>query len=140
DTVLLRWADQIQPATLVALNERVIELARSLRVTRGRKLRVDTTVVETNIHHPSDSSLLGDGVRVVGRLLRRAKRLLGSTTELGRAGFRTRTRSVRRLAQQLHRLARRKGEAAAEAMKATYRRLVEITQQTSRQAEQVKIV
>ena len=50
DTTLLRWAALIGPPTLEQLNERVIELARSLQVTRGRKLRVDSTVVETTIH------------------------------------------------------------------------------------------
>lgn len=134
DTVLLRWADQIAPATLVALNERVVELARALKVTRGRKLRVDTTVVETNIHHPSDSGLLGDGVRVLSRLLRRAKTVLDAPTELGREAFRTRTRSVRRLARELHRIARRKGEAAREQLRAAYRRLVRVAHRTRAQA------
>jgi IS5 family transposase len=62
DTTLLRWAHVIAPATLAALNERVVALARRLAVTRGRKLRLDGTVVETTIHHPSDSGLLADGV------------------------------------------------------------------------------
>src|SRR3954468_13859968 len=59
DTTLLRWANLIGEQTLAILNERVVELARQLKVTRGRKLRVDTTVVPTNIHHPTDSALLG---------------------------------------------------------------------------------
>jgi transposase, IS5 family len=73
DTVLIRWANTIGPETLQALNDRVVQLARSLKVTRGRKLRADTTAVETDIHSPTDSGLVGDGVRVVSRLLRRAK-------------------------------------------------------------------
>src|SRR5688572_23764641 len=76
-TTLLRWAKLIEPTTLVAVNDRVIALARSLKVTRGWKLRVDSTVVETNIHHPTDSGLLGDGVRVLSRLLRRVKAVVG---------------------------------------------------------------
>src|SRR2546422_453083 len=40
-------------------------------VVRGRRLRVDTTVVETNIHYPTDATLLADGVRVLTRALRR---------------------------------------------------------------------
>ena len=68
DTTLIRRANQIGPETVAALNERAVELARSLKVTRGRKLRVDSMVVETNIHHPTDSALLGDGVRVISRL------------------------------------------------------------------------
>jgi IS5 family transposase len=72
-TTLLRWANLLQPETLHRLLDRVTELARSLQVTRGRKLRIDSTVVETPIHYPTDSSLLADGVRVVSRLVGRAR-------------------------------------------------------------------
>src|SRR3954447_18968406 len=130
DTTLVRWAQLIGPQTLEQLNARVVELAHSLQVTRGRKLRVDSTVIATPIHHPTDSRLLGDGVRVLSRLLRRAKRIVGEQPGLSRQAFRTRTRSVRRLAQQVHRLARRKGEEAAEQLKAAYTRLVGIAQQS----------
>jgi IS5 family transposase len=140
DTTLLRWAQLIGPQTLEQLNGRVVELAQSLQVTRGRKLRVDSTVIATTIHHPTDSRLLGDGVRVLSRWLRRAKRLLGEQTDLSRETFRTRTRSMRRLAQQVHRLARRKGEEAAEQLQAAYTRLVGIAQQSCRQAERVRAV
>jgi len=140
DTTLLRWAQLISPATLEQLNARVVEWARSLPVTRGRKLRVDSTVSATAIHHPTDSRLLGDGVRVLRRRLRRAKRLLGEQPGLRRQAFRTRTRSVRRLAQQVHRLARRKGEEAAEQLRSAYPRLVGIAQQSGRQAEWVRRV
>lgn len=96
-------------------------------------------VVETNIHHPTDSALLGDGVRVISRLLRRARKAL-STEEVERLGkevFRTRNRSVRRVAQRLHRIARRKGEQAKEDLKEAYQKLIEITQASCSQATQV---
>jgi transposase, IS5 family len=51
DTTLIRWANQIGPETVASLNDRVVELAKSLKDTRGRKLRVDATLVETNVHH-----------------------------------------------------------------------------------------
>jgi IS5 family transposase len=73
DSTLIRWAALLQPATLDQLNEHVVELARRLRVTRGHKLRTDGTVVTTTIHHPPDSRLLADGVRVLHRLIRRAQ-------------------------------------------------------------------
>jgi IS5 family transposase len=137
DTVLIRWAATIGPETLQALNDRVVQLARSLKVTRGRKLRVDTTAVETDIHFPTDSALLGDGVRVVSRLLRRAKAALGEAAAgLGEA-FRSRVRTVRKLSQQLHRIARRKGEEARDAMKAAYGRLIATAQRTGAQARRV---
>lgn len=105
DTTLLRWANLIGPGTLEGLNEWVVELARSLKVTRGCKLRVDSTVVETDIHHPTDSQLLGDGVRVLSRWLRRAKRVLaGGVQNLEQALFRSRTRSVRRRGEAARRV------------------------------------
>jgi transposase, IS5 family len=137
DTTLNRWANLLTPATLEAIHERVVQLARERKVTRGRKLRVDSAVVETTIHHPTDSSLLADGVRVLSRLVRRAKAVLGPGTELGRAAFRTRMRSVRRLTQELHRVARRKGEEAAEDLTETYRRLIEVAKQSCAQARRV---
>ena len=137
DTTLIRWAHLIAPETLVALNDRVVELARSLRVTRGRKLRVDSTVVETTIHHPTDSRLLGDGVRVLSRLLRRAKAVVTTEADLPRAVFQSHTRSVRRLAQRIHRVARRKGEQAAEDLQSAYRKLVDVAERTRTQARRV---
>jgi IS5 family transposase len=98
---------------------------------------VDSTVVETTIHHPTDSRIVGDGVRVLSRLLRRAKRVLGDPADLGARVFRTHTRSVRRRAQPVHRRARRKGEEAAEAMQQAYRRLRAVATQSCRQAERV---
>lgn len=138
DTTLLRWAALIRPATLERLLDHVVALARQLRVTRGRKLRVDSTVVETPVHYPTDSSLLADGVRVLGRLIRRARPL--AQEQLGgiRDAFRTRTRSARRQLQRIHRLARRKGEAAAEQQRAAYGRLCRVARQVVRQAERVR--
>src|SRR5262245_48569706 len=137
DTVLIRWAATIGPETLPALNDRVVQLARSLKVTRGRKLRVDTTAVETDIHFPTDSGLVGDSVRVVSRLLRRAKAGLGEAASgLGEA-FRSRVRTVRKLSQQLHRIARRKGDQGRAALKAAYGRLVAAAKRAGAQGRRV---
>jgi IS5 family transposase len=139
DTTLIRWANVIGAQTVAALNDRAVELARSLKVTRGRKLRVDSMVVQTNIHHPTDSALLRDGVRVLSRLLRRAKKALPAEVvgRLGKEVFRTRNRSVKRTAQRLHRIARRKGEKAREELKEAYRKLIAITQASRAQARHV---
>src|ERR671938_162012 len=98
-TTLLRWANLVQPETLHALLDRVTELARSMKVTRGRKLRIDSTVIQTTIHHPSDSGLLADGVRVLSRLIGRARQALRRGTE---PVFRDRTRSAKRLMRRIH--------------------------------------
>src|SRR5215813_13655081 len=137
DTTLIRWANTIGPEAIRALNDRVVQLARSLKVTRGRKLRVDTTAVETDIHFPTDSGLVGDGVRVVARLLRRAKAVLGeAASDLGEA-FRSGVRTVRKLSQQLHRIARRKGDEGRAALKAAYGRLLATAKRTAAQGKRV---
>lgn len=137
DTTLIRWAKLVGPETLQELNDRAVELARDRKVTRGRKLRVDTTAVETEIHYPTDSGLIGDGVRVVSRLLRRARGVLGEAASKLTGAFRSRVRTIRRLSQQLHRIGRRKGEQGREALKAAYTRLIETAERTGAQGERV---
>ncbi len=68
---LARLGQLIGPKVIEELHGRVVELARERGVTQGRKLRVDTTVVESNIHYPTDSSLLGDGTRVLTRTMKK---------------------------------------------------------------------
>jgi transposase, IS5 family len=60
---LARIGQVVGPEVIRNLHERLVELARKHGVVEGRRMRVDTTVVETNIHYPTDSSLLGDGAR-----------------------------------------------------------------------------
>jgi transposase, IS5 family len=137
DTTMIRWAGLVQPETLEQFNQRLTQLAAQLKVTRGRKLRTDGTVVETNIHPPSDSSLLADSVRVLGRTLSRAKQVLGEQAELGQKVFRNRVRSVRRLARQVGEAMRRGGERAKTEGKTAYRKLIRATEATIEQAQQV---
>ena len=134
DTTLIRWANLIGPRTLERLNERAVALAFEHKVTRGRKLRTDGTVVETNISYPRDSALLNDGVRVVGRLMGKAKEILEGTGE----SFRNRTRSAKRSARAIEQGARRRGEEAKEALKGAYERLVGVARASLRQASKVR--
>jgi len=67
---------------------RLVVLGRERRIVRGRRLRVDTTVVETNIHYPTDATLLADGVRVLTRSLRRiGERVRERTRSVARRVF-----------------------------------------------------
>jgi len=137
-TTLLRWAHIIQPATLQALNDRVVHLARHARVTTGRKLRIDGTAVQTAIDYPTDSGLLADGVRVLGRLIRRSKPLVQGALAGVPDAFRTRMRTMRRGLQTLHRLRRRQGDDHAAQRVAVYTKLVAATRATVTQAERVR--
>lgn len=138
DTTLIRWAGLIGPETLQQLNEHVVRLARQLRVTRGRKLRSDSTVVETNIAYPRDSGLLRDGVRVVSRLIGRAKEFVGEQVQTVGAVFRNRTSSAKRLARQIAEEARRRGQEAEAGRRATYQKLLKVAEATLKQAETVQ--
>jgi IS5 family transposase len=62
-----RWGVALGPQVLKQVHERMVKIALENGMTTGRRMRVDTTVVETDVHHPTDSTLLGDGVRVLTR-------------------------------------------------------------------------
>ncbi len=74
-----RLVQALGPEVAEQIHERLVTLAREKKVVRGRKLRVDMTVVETNIHYPTDSSLLGDGVRVLTRTMKKITEIAGET-------------------------------------------------------------
>lgn len=68
----------IRPETLEQINRLLVGIAREKRIEDGKTIRVDTTVVEANIHPPLDSNLLWDSVRVVTRLMGHAQQILGA--------------------------------------------------------------
>src|SRR6201994_415372 len=75
---MARWGVALGPEVVQQIHERIVHLAREHRVAAGRRIRVDTTVVETNIHYPTDSSLLGDGVRALTRIMKKIAGLTGA--------------------------------------------------------------
>jgi IS5 family transposase len=121
------------PEVVEDVQKRLIGIAREQKIVQGRKLRVDTTVVETNIHYPTDSSLLGDGVRVLTRTMQRIVTVVKTTGEK----VRNRMRSASRRVMQIARSSRSRGKPAEEQRKKCYRRLLTITGQVVRQAERV---
>ena len=74
------------------MHRRLVEIGQEKGVVAGRKMRVDTTVVESNIHYPTDSSLLGDGARVLTRTMKKIEKQAGKL----KRKVRDRTRSVRK--------------------------------------------
>ena len=138
DTTLIRWANLIQPKTLAKFNQRIIQLAVERKVTRGRKLRTDGTVVESNIRPPSDSRLLADSVRVLARSVVRGQAILHSTGQKVQAGFEDLTQKAKRLAHQIGESLRSKKEAAQTAGRQHYEELLTMTEQTLAWATQVE--
>ena len=137
-STLHRWAKLLPPATLHRLLDHLVHLACQLKVTQGRKLRLDGTVVETDIHHPTDSTLLNDGVRVLSRALGTAKRLLRDGAALPQDVFTDCTQQARQQMKRIMAVARQQGEEAAERLKATYRALVQLTTTVVTRAQQAQ--
>jgi transposase, IS5 family len=99
-----RWGVAVGPEVLKRIHERVVKIALDQGVVTGRRMRVDTTVVETNVHYPTDSSLLGDGLRVLVRTMKKITEIVG---EVG-TKLRDRSRSVKRRVFDIARAARSK--------------------------------
>jgi len=109
----------------------MVGIARHKGVAAGRRMRVDTTVVETNIHYPTDSSLLGDGVRVLIRTMKKITKIAGKVG----AKLRDRSRSVKLRVLDIARAARAKGEQNREKLKRAYGRLLDSTSRVAGQAK-----
>jgi hypothetical protein len=73
DTTLIKLTGRLGDDFIRVLNRAVVKEAVERKVVRGRRMRLDTTAVEANVHYPSDMTLLGDGIRVVGRIIGRIK-------------------------------------------------------------------
>jgi Transposase domain (DUF772) len=72
-----RWGTALGGDVVKQVHDRIVQIAQDKGVVSGRRMRVDTTVVETNIHHPTDSTLLGDGVRVLTRTMKKITEIAG---------------------------------------------------------------
>ena len=97
---ILKIARVLGPDVIAHLHRQVVEGAKRAGVTHGRRFRIDTTVVETNVHYPTDSTLLQDGVRVLTRTLQRASTALGDPPAQVRNRLRSVTRTVLTIAYQ----------------------------------------
>jgi IS5 family transposase len=124
---ILKIARALGPEVIEQLHRQVVEVAKRAGVTHGRRFRIDTTVVETNVHYPTDSTLLQDGVRVLTRTMTRVSTALGDP---GRV--RNRMRSVTRRALTIAYQAR--SPKTRTAMVQSYRQLMATTRAVVRDA------
>jgi transposase, IS5 family len=110
-TTLVKLVRRAGPGVIEQLNAALLAKLAADKLLRGRKLRVDTTVVEADIDYPTDADLLEQAVRKVGGLVRRSK----AQGAASRTRFRDRGRAAGRRMRQLARtLRRRTGVAMAE--------------------------
>ena len=125
-----RAFNRLTPQTLQAVNALVVQAAVDLGLEDGQKLRVDSTVVQTDIHHPTDNTLLWDVVRVITRLIG----CLAEAVQQHIQGFRNRTRAARRRMQEIQRLTPKERH---ERQTEKYRQLIGITEEVVNSARKV---
>ena len=124
-----RSFNRITPETIRVINDAVVQAAVKLRLEDGNKLRVDTTVVQTDIHFPTDCTLLWDTVRVITRLVHRLQERVSLHTP-----FPDRTRRARRRSHEISRMTRTQ---RTRQQKAKYKDLLRITQNVIEKARVV---
>jgi IS5 family transposase len=130
---MARLGQLIGPEVLEELHQRIVQLAQERGVTRGRKLRVDTTVVETNIHYPTDSSLLGDGTRVLTRTMKKIEQKVGGL----KRKVRDRMGSVRKRVLAIALSTRYLGPEGEARRKKQYGELLSLTRKIVNQAQRI---
>jgi IS5 family transposase len=126
-----RWGVALGADVVKQVHDRIVQIAQDNGVVSGRRMRVDTTVVETNIHHPTDSTLLGDGVRVLIRTMKKITKVAG---EIG-TKLRDRSRGVKLRLLEIARIARAKGPVNYGRLKQGYSRLLSSTSRVVGQAK-----
>jgi IS5 family transposase len=131
DKTMGRLARQLRPEVIRQIHDRVVAMAKEQKIVQGRRMRVDTTVVETNVHYPTDSSLLGDGVRVLTRAMNKIGGIAG---EAG-AKLRNRSRSVKLRVLEIARAARSKVPQSQEKLNQAYGKLLDATGRVMGQAK-----
>jgi IS5 family transposase len=124
--------------TIRLIHEVVVEWGKKLGVTQARKLRVDASVTETNIHYPTDSGLLDDAARVLSRLVRGVRDLLQPRSAADKRWFRDRHRQAHHLAREISRLSRSKAKNTAKSSLKLYKKLLEVVQALLTQVAQIQ--
>ena len=125
-----RAFNRLTPQTLRTVNQWVVQAAVGLGLEDGQKLRVDTTVVETDIHHPTDNTLLWDTVRVLTRLVGQLAQALGWRLK----AFHDRTRAARRRMYLIQRLT---PSQRHQQQTQVYRQLIAVTEEVVANARRV---
>ena len=119
---------RLRAETLESISQVILGVAKDAGVEMGRKVRIDTTAVESNIHHPFESDQLWDVVRVLTRLMERARELTADELTIT---FPNRTRRAKR---------RYRGAWNAKTKaqrKEQYRDLLKVTREVMRAARRV---
>jgi IS5 family transposase len=122
--------------TLEKLNTLILQKALEKKLIKAKKIRIDTTVVKSNIHHPTDASLLSDGVKVLTRLVKKVK----DAGIQAKVEFQDRTRSVKKRILNIVKFTKNRTNEAKENVHKTVKELVKITRDVLSSASKVSSI
>src|SRR5208337_3771466 len=122
-TTFSRTFALLGPSVTEKIHQRVVGLARQEGAAECHKLRTDTTAVETNVHFPTDSALLGDGIRVLSRSLKR----IAAECKSGALVVVNHGRAVKHRLLEISRAAKFQTEASRQRMRDSYHKLLSLT-------------
>jgi IS5 family transposase len=132
-TTLAKLTKRFGENTLEKLNSLILQKALEKKLIKARKIRIDTTVVKSNIHHPTDASLLSDGVKVLTRLVKKVK----DAGIAVKSEFQDRTRTVKKRILNIVKFTKNRTNEAKENVGKTVKELVEITKDVLHSASKV---
>jgi len=126
----------LRPKTLAKINHLIVAAGHELAPQAIQTVRGDTFVVETNIHYPTESSLIGDGLR---KILPLAAELAEQHRLSGWRQHEHILKNVRTLVQKIVRASRAKGKGGPERLKKLYRELLELAKDLLQRTQQLLV-
>jgi len=134
DSTLIKLTKKYGEDTLGDLNDALVLKLKEERVIRGRKFRTDTTVVEANIHYPTDTGLLADGVRVITRTVVKLKKLVDGVG----SGFVNHTRKVKKTSLTLSKVLKNRVDRNDPALVKAKEELIKVAEGVAAKGQEIK--
>jgi IS5 family transposase len=134
DTTLIKLTKKYGEDILGDLNDALVLKLKEERVIRGRKFRTDTTVVEANIHYPTDTGLLADGARVITRTVVKLKKLVDGVGK----GFVNHTRKVKKTYLALSKVLKNRVGRNDPALVKAKEELIKVAEEVVAKGQEVK--
>lgn len=133
-TTLIKLSQKYDEDTLRELNEALVLKLKEKKVIRGRKLRIDTTVIEADIHYPTDTGLLADGAKVITRTVVKIKKLVAGVGK----GFVNHTRKVKKTYLAINKVLKNRVKRTNPELVKAKKNLVEVVDNVMATAKKVQ--